>query len=96
MTTYPLGNLPKLPDYIKNNRYIIGLEKDEHNNYCDKDHLCLFHCLAIGKFGKSYHNCNEKAKELFDQYCEHFEADCKDFKGVKLTDFPQLEKFYET
>ena len=27
MTTYPLGNSPKLPDYIKNNRYIIGLEK---------------------------------------------------------------------
>ena len=27
-TTYPLGNPPELPDYIKNNRYIIGLEKD--------------------------------------------------------------------
>ena len=27
MTTYPLGNPPKLPDYIKNNRFVIGLEK---------------------------------------------------------------------
>ena len=95
MTTYPLGNPPKLPDYIKNNRFIIGLEKDEHNNYRYKDHLCFFRCLAIGKFGITYHNCNKKAKELFNQYCQHFQVDPKDFKGVELTDFPQLEKFYE-
>ena len=95
MTTYPLGNPPKLPDYIKNNRFIIGLEKDQHNNYRYKDHLCFFRCLAIVKFGITYHNCNKKAKELFNQYCEHFQVDPKDFKGVELTDFPQLEKFYE-
>ena len=83
MTTYPLGNPPKLPDYIKNNQYIIGLEKDEHNNYRYKNHRCFFHCLAIVKFGKSYHNCNEKAKELFNHYCEHFQVDPKDFKGVE-------------
>ena len=23
------------------------------------------------KFGKTYHNCNQKAKELFDDCCEH-------------------------
>ena len=68
------------------------------HNYRYKDHLCFFHCLAIGKFGKSYHNCNQKAiiKELFNQYCEHFQVNPQDFKGVELTDFPQLEKFYET
>ena len=43
-----------------------------------------------------YHNCNKKAKELFDQYCQHFEVNPQDFKGVELTDFPQLEKYYET
>ena len=37
MTTYPLGNPPKLPDYIKNNRYIIGLEKDTIHAYRYKD-----------------------------------------------------------
>ena len=95
MTTYPLRNPPKLPDYIKNNRFIIGLEKDQNNNYRYKDHLCFFRCLAIGKFGKTYHNCNAKAKELFNQYCQHFQVNPKDFKGIELTDFPQLEKFYE-
>ena len=94
MTTYPLGNPPKLPDYIKNNHYIIGLEKDRNNSYRYKDHLCFFRCLAIGKYKFTHHNCHRKAEELFDQYCEHFEVNPQDFKGVELTDFPKLEKYY--
>ena len=96
MTTYPLGKPPHLPDYIKNNCFIIGLEKDENTAKTYKDHLCFFHCLAIGKYKFTRHNCNRKAKELFDQYCEHFEVKHQDFKGLELTDFPQLEKYYET
>ena len=96
MTTYPLGKPPYLPDYIKNNRHIIALEKDEHHAYRYEDHLCFFRCLSIGKFGKTRHNCNQKAKDLFDQYCKHFEFNPEEFKGVELSDFPQLEKFYET
>ena len=63
-TTYPLGNPHKLPDYIKNNRYIIGLGKDENTARRYKDHLCFFHCLTIAKFGKTRHNCNQKAKNF--------------------------------
>ena len=47
------------------------------------------------KFGKTPHNCNQKAKELFQDYCEHFQVNPQDFKGVELTDFPQLEKYSE-
>ena len=73
MTTYPLGKPPHLPDYIKNNHFIIiCLEKDENTAKTYKDHLCFFRCLAIGKFGKTYHNCNQKTKELFQDYCQHF------------------------
>ena len=96
MTTYPLGNPPNLPDYIKNNRYVIALEKDENTAKIYKDHLCFFRCLAIARFGKTRHNCNLKAKELFDQYCEHFGVNPQDTKGVELIDSPQLETFYET
>ena len=96
MTTYPLGNPPKLPNYIKNNRYIIGLEKDENHAYRYKDHLCFFCCLAIGKYKFTRHSCNRKAEELFNQYCEHFEVNPQDFTGVELTDFPKLEKYFET
>ena len=96
MTTYPLGNPHKLPNYIKNNRYIIGLEKDEHTAKTYKDHLCFFRCLAIVKYKFTRHNCNRKAEELFDQYCEDFEVNPQDFKGVELINFPKLEKYYET
>ena len=71
MTTYPLGKPPHLPDYIKNNRYIIGLEKSEHSRTY-KDHLCFFCCLAIEKYKFTRDNCNQKAKELFQDYCQHF------------------------
>ena len=77
--TYSLGNPPELPDYIENNQYIFGLEKDENHAYCYKDHLCFFRCLSIGKFGKTRHNCNGKAKELLNQYCEHFQVEPDEF-----------------
>ena len=94
-TTYPLGNPPELPDYIKFNRYIFGLEKDNNHAYRYKDHLCFFRCLAVGKFGKTRHNCNQKAKELFNLYCEHFQVEPQDFKGIELEDIYTLENFYE-
>ena len=92
-TTYPLGNPPALPDYIKNNRYIFDLEKDENQAYRYEDHLCFFRCLAIGKFGKPRHNCNAKGKELFNQYCERFHVTPDEFKGIELEDFYALENF---
>ena len=95
MTTYPLGKPPHLPDYVKNNRHIIGLEKDNNHAYRYKDSLCFFRCLAIGKFGKTYHNCNQKAKELFQDYCQHFRIKPQDFEGVELDEFPELEKYFE-
>ena len=52
--------------------------------------------LGNCKIWKTRHNCNLTAKELFKQYCEHFRVNPQDFKGVELTDFPQLETFYET
>ena len=97
ITTYPLGKPPHLPNYIKNNRYIIGLQKDKNNAYCYKDNLCFFRYLAIGKFGKTrYHcNCNRNAKELFDEYCDHFHTNPHQFQGVELDEFPELEKYFE-
>ena len=95
ITTYPLGKPPHLPDYIKNDRYIIGLEKDQNTAKTYKDNLCFFRCLAIGKFGKTYHNCNRKAKELFDEYCDHFQVKPKTFEGIELDEFLELEKYFE-
>ena len=90
MTTYPLGKPPHLLDYIKNNRHIIS-----NNAYRYNDHLCFFRCLAIGKFGKTYHNCSRKAKELFQEYCDHFQVKPKTFEGLELGEFPEREKYFE-
>ena len=95
ITTYPIGNPPELPDYIKNNRYILVLEKDTIHAYRYKGNLCFFRCLAIRKFGKTRHNCNQKAKELFQDYCQHFQVKPQDFEGVKLDEFPELGKHFE-
>ena len=95
ITTYPLGKPPHLPDYIKNNRHIIGLEKDNNSAYRYKDHFCFFRCLAIGKFGKTRLNCDQKAKELFQDYCKHFRVKPQDFEGIELDELPELEKHYE-
>ena len=94
MTTYQLGKPLHLPNYITNNRYIFGAEKDEHSRTY-KDNLCFFRCLAIGKYKFTRHNCNRIAKELFDQYCEHFEVKPRDFEGVEPDEFPELEKYFE-
>ena len=95
-TIYPLGNPLELPDSIKNNQYIFSLEKDENNAYRYKvGHPGFFRCLAIGKFGKTHHNCKGKVKELLNQYCEHFQVTLDEFKGIELEDFYTLENFYK-
>ena len=55
----------------------------------------FLHCLAIAKYKFTSQNCNQKAKELFNQCCDHFQVNPQDFKGVELTNFPQLETYYE-
>ena len=83
--------------YIKNNRYIIALENDQNQAKRYKDHLCFFRCLAVGNLVKRITTVTKKPKNfLTNIYCEHFQVKPKDFKCVKLTDFPQLEKYYET
>ena len=95
MTTYPLGNPSSLPDYIKNNRYIIALEKDQNHAYRYNDHLCLFCCLAIGKFGKLAITVT-KSQRTLSRLLQTFSVNPQDCKCVELTDFPQCEPFYKT
>ena len=81
MTTYPLGNPPKLPDYIKNNRFIIGLEKDQHHAYRYNDHLCFFRCLAIGKFEKPAITVIKKLKNYLINIVSIFKSNLKILKA---------------
>ena len=51
--------------------------------------------MAIGKCKFTRHNCNCKAKELFQDHCQHFRVKPKTFEGVELNEFPELEKYFE-
>ena len=45
---HPIGCVGvALPDYMKNNKAVVGLEKDHHRNAIYRDNLCLFRCLAL-------------------------------------------------
>ena len=95
LVDFPPGRPPKLPAYIRRNRFITGLEKHTHNSQRYKDNLCFFCCLAMGKFGETYRGCTRIAQELFNEYFDHFQVDAKSFQGVRLEELPQLEQFYQ-
>ena len=45
---HPIGCVGvTLPDYVKNNKSVVGLVKDHHSNATYNDTLCLFRCLAL-------------------------------------------------
>ena len=80
----PLGAPIPLPEFIMNNH---GLE-----NVSAEDNFCFFRCLAVFR-GADRHRCNRAAKQLFYEYCTHF--DVSEFSGVSLFDFVDLKNFYK-
>ena len=98
MITYPLGKPPRLPDYIKNNHYIIDLEKDKNNSYHLRTVYVSFIVWSLENINTPITTVtkkNQKAKELFQDYCQHIRVQPQDFEGVEMDDFPELEKYYE-
>src|SRR6266516_3331374 len=58
---YPIGSKIKLPDYIRNSRFIVGLDKVGNN-------LCFWGCMALAEGNERGDSCIRKAKELFGQF----------------------------
>ena len=84
MQDAPLGAPIPLPDFIMNNPGVANVSAE--------DNLCFFRCLAVF-CGADRHRCNRAAKQLFYEYCTHF--DVSEFFGVSLFDFVELENFYK-
>ena len=80
----PLGAPIALPDFIMNNHGLANVSAE--------DNLCFFRCLAVFR-GADRRYCNRAAKQLFFEYCTHF--DVSKFSGVSLFDFVELENFYK-
>ena len=91
---HPIGGVTKLPDYIKNNKAIIGLDKDKYSKYEHQDNLCFFRALAVHQ-GVPWENNLQMMNATRHLFSLVSTEDPKTFKGVQLQDLPDLEKKFK-
>ena len=90
---HPIGCVGiNLPDYVKNNKAIVGLEKDRYRMTTYNDNLCLFRCLAI------HQGCDVRCIEatvatLYAKYTDN--TPVHDFVGVTLEDLSKIEATFD-
>ena len=80
----PLGAPIPLPGFIINNHGLANVSAE--------DNLCFFRSLAVFR-GADRRGCNRAAKQLFYEYCTHFNV--SEFSEASLFDFVELENFYK-
>ena len=82
---HPIGCVGiNLPDYVKNNKSIIGLETDSHG-VIYIDNLCLFRCLGL-----------HLGRDAAALYAEYTDTSVRHFAGVTLDDLHKVESKFET
>ena len=82
---HPIGCVGiNLPDYVKNNKAIFGLEKDCYRNTTYNDNLCLFRCLAL-----------HLGREAAALYAEYTDTPVRHFAGVTLDDLSKIEATFD-
>ena len=89
---YPIGCVGvNLPDYVKNNKAIVGLTKDEHG-VTYNDNLCLFRCLAL------HRGCDVRRLEttVVTLYAKYTDIPVHDFAGVTIEDVHEVETKFKT
>ena len=89
---HPIGCVGvTLPDYVKNNKAIVGLTKDEHG-VTYNDNLCLFRCLAL------HRGCDVRRLEttVVTLYAKYTDMLVHDFAGVPLDELDKVETKFKT
>ena len=89
---YPIGCVGvNLPDYVKNNKAIVGLTKDEHGVTYNVN-LCLFRCLAL------HRGCDVRRLEttVVTLYAKYTDIPVHDFAGVRIEDVHEVETKFKT
>ena len=90
---HPIGCVGvNLPDYVKHNKAIVGLEKDHHRNAIYRDNLCLFRCLAL------HRGCDVRRLEatVATLYAKYTDTPVRDFAGVTLDELDEVETTFKT
>ena len=81
---HPIGCVGvTLPDYVKNNKAIVGLAKDEHGAIYN-DNLCLFRCLGL--------HLGRDATTLYEEYTDQ---PVWKFEGVVIDELLKVESVFE-
>ena len=77
---HPIGCVGvSIPTYVKLNKAIVGLEKDNHSKpYLDN--LCLFRCL-----------CLHLGRDAMDVYPEYTDQPARQFRGVTIEELHKVE-----
>ena len=89
---HPIGCVGvTLPDYVKNNKAIVGLAKDEHGATYN-DNLCLFRCLALHQ-GRDVRHLEATVVTLYAKYTD---IPVHDFAGVTIEDVHKVETKFKT
>ena len=82
---HPIGCVGvALPDNVKNNKAVVGLEKDHRRNAIYRDNLCLFRCLGL--------HLGREAAALLAEYTD---TPVRDFAGVPIQDLHKIEAKFE-
>ena len=90
---HPIGCVGvNLPDYVKHNKAIVGLEIDHHRNAIYRDNLCLFRCLAL------HQGCDVRRLEatVATLYAKYTDTPVRDFAGVTLDELDEVETTFKT
>ena len=74
-----------LPDCVKHNKAIVGLEKDNHRHAIYNDNMCLFRCLAL-----------YLGREAAALYAEYTDTPVHEFAGVTLDELDKVETTFQT
>ena len=84
---HPIGCVGvTLPDYLKHNKAVVGLAKDEHGATYN-DNLCIFRCLAL------HRGCDVRRLEttVVTLYAKYTDTPVHDFAGVTIDDLSKIE-----
>ena len=92
---HPIGCVnTELPDYIKNNKAVIGLVKDKHGKVLYRDNMCFFRALAIHQ-GVPWDNNLQITNAVKHLLSLITKEDPSTFEGVQLQDLPDMELKFE-
>ena len=84
----------QLPDYIKKQKAIVGLELNARGNVTLRDNLCFFQALAV-HHGTPRLPTGPFEDVVRDLFAELVGGNPAQFEGITLADLPTLEKKLE-